>query len=202
MSDRTQHVIDAIDGALDDWSVSDDAMRWMPEPESEAAPPPFGGSLELRGGRLVEHRPGCSIVHEYLNRPPSCQCGALDRAALSLQSPTSWSRQNRLDTAMGVAVRAAADHARAEQALREMFEDAGAAIEQMVERFRSLADGMGQTMPQLVETLRQLAAAEAAPQPCSELEGARDRALRLRQERNTGPGRTPAGRQKRPRRLP
>ncbi len=35
MSDRTQHVIDAIDGALDDWDVSGDAMRWRPEPEPE-----------------------------------------------------------------------------------------------------------------------------------------------------------------------
>lgn len=32
MDDRTQHVIDAIDGALDDWSVGPDAMRWTPEP--------------------------------------------------------------------------------------------------------------------------------------------------------------------------
>lgn len=35
MSDRTQHIIDAIDGALEDWSVSVDAMRWTPEPEAE-----------------------------------------------------------------------------------------------------------------------------------------------------------------------
>lgn len=31
-ADRTQHVIDAIDGALDDWAVGPDAMRWTPEP--------------------------------------------------------------------------------------------------------------------------------------------------------------------------
>jgi hypothetical protein len=31
--DRTQHVLDAIDGALEDWSVSGDAMRWTPEPQ-------------------------------------------------------------------------------------------------------------------------------------------------------------------------
>jgi hypothetical protein len=32
-SDRTDHVLAAIDGALLDWSVSGDAMRWAPEPE-------------------------------------------------------------------------------------------------------------------------------------------------------------------------
>lgn len=32
MMDRTQHVIDAIDGALDDWTVGPDAMRWSPQP--------------------------------------------------------------------------------------------------------------------------------------------------------------------------
>lgn len=31
--DRTDAVLAAIDGALDDWSVSGDAMRWTPEVE-------------------------------------------------------------------------------------------------------------------------------------------------------------------------
>lgn len=31
-SDRTDGVIEAIDGALGDWSVSPDAMRWAPTP--------------------------------------------------------------------------------------------------------------------------------------------------------------------------
>lgn len=33
----TEHVLEAIDGALADWETSRDAMRWSPEPE--AAPP-------------------------------------------------------------------------------------------------------------------------------------------------------------------
>lgn len=37
MTERTQHVLDAIDGALDDWTVGPDAMRWTAEPE----PPPI-----------------------------------------------------------------------------------------------------------------------------------------------------------------
>lgn len=31
MTDRTGHVLAAIDGALEDWSVSCDAMRWQPD---------------------------------------------------------------------------------------------------------------------------------------------------------------------------
>lgn len=34
MSDRQNDVLAAIDGALDDWTVSGDAMRWQP-PEAE-----------------------------------------------------------------------------------------------------------------------------------------------------------------------
>lgn len=37
--DRAQHVIDAIDGALHDWAVSDDAMRWTPSPSTTPDPP-------------------------------------------------------------------------------------------------------------------------------------------------------------------
>lgn len=42
--DRIDHVIEAIDGALGDWSVSPDAMRWSPEPEE---PPARGGLLSM-----------------------------------------------------------------------------------------------------------------------------------------------------------
>lgn len=31
MTDRTQHVLEMIDGALGDWDVSGDAMRWAPD---------------------------------------------------------------------------------------------------------------------------------------------------------------------------
>ncbi len=36
MTDRTSEVIEAIDGALSDWSTSGDAMRWVP-PEGRTA---------------------------------------------------------------------------------------------------------------------------------------------------------------------
>lgn len=38
MTDRTSEVIEAIDGALSDWSTSGDAMRWVP-PEGRTEPP-------------------------------------------------------------------------------------------------------------------------------------------------------------------
>lgn len=35
---RTDHVLAAIDGALKDWSVGPDAMRWAPEPPARGKP--------------------------------------------------------------------------------------------------------------------------------------------------------------------
>lgn len=32
-------ILDAIDGALNDWEVSDDAMRWRPEKDRDQPPP-------------------------------------------------------------------------------------------------------------------------------------------------------------------
>lgn len=56
MSDRTEHVIDAIDGALEDYSVSGDAMRWTPEKSPDAVEePPVWEALRVArdNGRLV-----------------------------------------------------------------------------------------------------------------------------------------------------
>lgn len=39
MTDPTQHVIDTIDGALNDRSVSGDAMRCTPDPAEPVAGP-------------------------------------------------------------------------------------------------------------------------------------------------------------------
>lgn len=43
--DRTAEVLDAIDHAIGDWTVSGDAMRWTPEP-AEAAEPDLEGLPE------------------------------------------------------------------------------------------------------------------------------------------------------------
>lgn len=43
MSDRTGHVLAAIDGALADAELPD-AMRWSPDPAKAAAPHPYDGS--------------------------------------------------------------------------------------------------------------------------------------------------------------
>lgn len=60
--DRTDSVIEAIDGALEDWSVSSDAMRWTPDPPSAGqgrriplpAPDRAGRPSWLAGLQLIE----------------------------------------------------------------------------------------------------------------------------------------------------
>lgn len=52
------HVLAAIDGALDDWSVSGDAMRWSPDPATADALQRGGvcwngQPLEFEGTRLL-----------------------------------------------------------------------------------------------------------------------------------------------------
>ena len=43
---RVDHVIAAIDGALDDWATSGDAMRWSPEPPESAPPLLIAGEID------------------------------------------------------------------------------------------------------------------------------------------------------------
>lgn len=156
--DRTRHVLDAIDGALEDWSVSADAMRWSPEPEVE--PRPSGPSWRptlvppeiavdwspRQNGRASWHNPAAPIHH------------------------VAWP----------------------------------AAIEAWDEALRRAMETVGQPFAQ--ERIAEFAAtlADLQPPPTTddaEPEAARARALRMRQQRGTGPAREPAGRQKRPRQL-
>jgi hypothetical protein len=46
VSDDPDHTLDAIDGALADYDVSPDAMRWSPEPEKVAPQRP---AIDLSG---------------------------------------------------------------------------------------------------------------------------------------------------------
>lgn len=50
--DRTNHVIEAIDGALGDWEVSEDAMRWAPDPPPKQLAPAAG---QLLSGPILHH---------------------------------------------------------------------------------------------------------------------------------------------------
>ncbi|MDP5182160.1 hypothetical protein QOZ88_05885 [Blastococcus sp. BMG 814] len=215
MSDRTQHVIDAIDGALADEDLPD-AMRWSPEPAAveDAGRPytedPFPTLTGIPFG--LEHRRARPVV---IGRPRQQGRGvwiapAGTSSPILFDEAREWSGHLVDDvpliTRAALAVRAAEDHARAEQALRDLMTAAGEAVEQLIDRFRGMAEAMGQTLPQLVETLQKLATTETRhrpppPQPDLRRTDPRGYALQLRQSRGTGPCRD-LTRQRRPRRLP
>lgn len=98
--DRTQHVLDAIDGALDDWSVSGDAMRWSPEPK----PRPQATLVMPTGLRVIpapDWRP-----------PPLPDVEALGSAFFRYLASSYADALNRMVIPMrefGQAVRAASD---------------------------------------------------------------------------------------------
>jgi len=64
VSDRQEEVLNSIDMMLDaadeDWTVSGDAMRWMPADEEE--------TFEVEGGAKITHFPGSGymILDEHL----------------------------------------------------------------------------------------------------------------------------------------
>lgn len=163
MNDRTQHLIDAIDGALDDWSVGPDAMRWTPEPAAVDEQP--RAIFSVTGGlRFAPAGTDPWAVDEWTDVSGTTVAGS------RLAAP--WWQGAVLAESFGVAIREAA----------ESMARAMAMLPAEAER--------------MLVTLAELQAMDA-PEP----EDPRARALRLRRERNTGPGLVPAGRQKRPRRL-
>jgi len=202
-TDRTQHVLDAIDGALADDEFPD-AMRWSPAPETvDDAPAPFDGSLvwqppqryesEVAAAVPFSHQLHCSIVHEYLDRTPSCQCGALDRAALTYVG--SRRPPDRLSFApAGTPPAAVAEWTEIGHLVDE--------VAFMPWQVGLLAEVFGEQFPAVGGFLSRLftVSAEALAQPAADAPHAEDpraRALRLRQHRTTGP-RRPSGQQARP----
>lgn len=67
MSDRQNDVLAAIDGALDDWTVSGDAMRWSP---SEGAKPATY-EPSTRSFRMHTWEEYTRITGRPPNRPPN-----------------------------------------------------------------------------------------------------------------------------------
>lgn len=227
MTDRTQHVLDAIDGALADDELPD-AMRWSPAPETvDDAPAPFDGTLVWQPpqrcepaeptARVVGHRPGCSIVHEYSYRPPSCQCGALDRAASRRRSPArlayfeySASDDDPGDSATWLRLAPAGTSPTAAGEGTDVLVDEAALMPWQVgvlaavfgEQLQAVADVLSRLVAVSAEELEAVTRSflpdvDRPPVDDQPAEDPRARALRLRQHRPTWP-RRPAGEQARP----
>ena len=71
MSVTADAVLDAIDAALYDWTVSEDAMRWQPEEEREPEPETAGATLRLSFYDHVETLTAGLAVPEWESFPGS-----------------------------------------------------------------------------------------------------------------------------------
>lgn len=204
-ADRTQHILDAIDGALGDWTVSGDAMRWRPE-LTEPLPEPRAESMAVSLARAAAPRWRAEPVHHAPLRQPR-QNG---RGSMHTTSPVyfEWS----------------ADLPSLDPWQRRVLDSALRGEQPYVDEMHYRGRGFGRAARQAamvrahVDVLRAgMAAAADALQPYVDArlweacidplvdqpddEDPRARALRLRRQRGTGPGRAPAGQQKRPRSL-
>lgn len=246
----TEHVIEAIDHALDDCTVSGDAMRWSPaEPladwEKALTAHPFdpddpalrgiawrdvgllvdGGDdfardrlfgVDFARGRLFEWSTGePSDAAEPQSLPPHHRHVHVDRdgqvhepQAVSIGFADGGLVPGFADGGRGWGRQAALDRARQDELVREQLADLaetfGRNIAPFVEWAERAAAQMGMA---LAEWQRQVLALVAAMRPDltglsiatePDDEDLRDRALRLRRERNTGPSRDRT-RQRRPR---
>jgi hypothetical protein len=82
----TQHVLAAIDGALSDWTVSGDTMRWTPGPPTpvvSVAPSPFvpDPHLAMLGERFVR---AFQQAAEAIGRAFQASDGAIERLSRAL----------------------------------------------------------------------------------------------------------------------
>ncbi len=88
-ADRTDHVLELTDGALDDWT-STDAMRWRPDGAGEADPglPFTGDSGYLPPGSFgVELARVGEEAHRTAERTARAASGALERLAARVFTP-------------------------------------------------------------------------------------------------------------------
>lgn len=168
--DRTQHVLDAIDGALEDWTVSGDAMRWTPEPPAVVHVAP--------GRPLVGGRPYAGPV-TFVDNP--VQLTLVDNPVQRLLERSMWYWSPELD---------------AEQ-MRRTLERLGLTMQPVMEAAQRMAEVLGRGLEEFTPLLAQMTMRpQAEPRP--EPEDPRERALRLRQQRHTGPSQD-VTRQRRPR---
>ena len=194
-TDRTDHVLAAIDGALADYELGD-AMRWSPAPEEvTGAPParytedpwPYTGGERTRlwvdepGDPLAEipdHRVAVPSAHGIWQMSCGSEIATVDAADAFARAHLHWELHGRRGLPDAVAVEAARVHLHLEgyrEAWSEMRDRLLAAIP---EEIRRLVD----TGPDAAPVDRRAAALEA------------------RRNRNTGPARPNAQQARRPRR--
>lgn len=169
--DRTDHVIEAIDGALADFT-SPDAMRWSPDPDhAEPTRPTF--------------RRYHAAVSERGFRGPRLSMMIMDEAAGPLLHPRDhadlarWSSDHAaFPVTFDMPATALNDETAA--ALRRASERAG-------EVFAEFARHVSDTYAKVRVVMDRIAPPESDPPPLDP----RERALWARRNRNTGPARDP-----------
>lgn len=189
MTDRAQHVLDAIDGALEDWSVSGDAMRWTPEPVGIAPAHALVGGRQY-GGLVYDE----TLYEETCRRrlpgfrggriPPPPQNGR--GCFLPGGAGTTWFISDETHV-----------WADRSEETTDLVQRYRSAIQDMVEAIARLFDTVDVAAIQV--TLNELLGVDD-DQDETVAEEPRARALRLRRERDTGPSRDLVH-QRRPRRL-
>lgn len=229
VEDRTQHVIDAIDGALADDEFPD-AMRWSPEPEAvKGAPAPFDGSLVWQPPQRYEQagRPaspaermldllgddGIPVGLEHRRQRPVDRF-TLDRRRRRQGQEPSFTLIDESHvwvapagtppdvgewTNVGYLVDEVAFEPRRPTVAdwMECFERVGQLFAEMSSAFSAVFTPWSETIEHWRRQYECRPMAPERPEP----EDPRERALRLRRNRNTGPSRD-LTRQRPPRRLP
>lgn len=204
--DRVDHVIAAIDGALSDWSVSGDAMRWQPPAESAeptpmivdevfiapaGTPPPAAPVAYFEWSADTTVCPACRATHSRTRDfgrevlalfPSGRRAGALRRIRELDERRRRWEfDRERVRTA----VQSMGDSAWQADVLVDQMEAVGVTAAQLADAVEALT--VDNPSPDL------LLADDLGPVD------PRARALQLRRTRNTGPSRDVV-RQHRPRR--
>lgn len=200
--DRTSHVLDAIDHAIADWETSDDAMRWTPDPapvdDRPAGTRPTGRGLRYgwtEVGYIDETVPPAPPPRF---RGPRLQALILDEAQAQLPRI-----QVAPITPPHIDVAAIREQMRLTEfsigpftpqmfARRDLAALTGAlapAMETFGQRMREI----GAVMRRVNERLVPLVESTRPPEPPTD---PRERALWLRQHRNTGPAREPFARRR------
>ena len=173
MSDDADHVVEAIDNALRDWSVSGDAMRHAPDaPRVKVPPVPRVPVPNIRTDLL------CDLVlfgNAYVDEATGRR---IDPLSVVRRGPSVHDSGGAIDIARSIrAIPPLPSVGRIHEAMQQMARDMVPAMQ-----------GFAATMRRFEDAAR---AAGVIPEaPPADLDP-RERALRARRNRNTGPARDP-----------